>query len=123
MRTHTIFVLYLCLVSTKSFAHSGHIFSHAIEACENKQISQKCSYIVGGEKYYTGTCQVLNEVKMCVRNQPVKTIDADSATVPKNNTGNDLSDDPKFQTLNEIFANQGLTLNEFSVARANKLSF
>lgn len=65
----------LSLISTYSVAHSGHVFTPAIEACEHAQLSQQCNFISGGNKRYKGTCQRLNEVKMCVRNQPIEQLD------------------------------------------------
>ncbi|MCQ8877241.1 hypothetical protein NQT69_04195 [Pseudoalteromonas shioyasakiensis] len=63
-----------CLLLPTSFAtlsHAGHGTQAPWQACEEKQLNQTCSYESHDAKA-TGTCQAMNQVLMCVRNQPLE---------------------------------------------------
>ncbi len=52
-------------------AHQGHVHAHAQQACVDLKRSQQCEYSPNGKQVYKGTCQLLSQQMMCVRNQPI----------------------------------------------------
>ncbi|MGY0562658.1 MAG: hypothetical protein ACW7DQ_04215 [Paraglaciecola chathamensis] len=59
-------------------AHEGHVDKDAQLACKEKKLRASCQYVkeTGDNvaKVYSGFCQKISSNKMCVRNQPIKTI-------------------------------------------------
>ncbi len=57
-----------------STAHDGHHTKPAWDACKEKVKHDTCSYIMQENKLYAGTCLVISDDLMCIRNQPIKSI-------------------------------------------------
>ncbi len=55
-----------------SSAHSAIINNKAWEVCENHAKSDSCEYTDNHENIYRGTCQLMSEKLLCVRNQPIE---------------------------------------------------
>lgn len=53
-------------------AHSGAANNAAWDACDNKPRSTACEYTGFHGEQYRGTCQLIAEHMMCVRNQPIE---------------------------------------------------
>ncbi|ABG40047.1 hypothetical protein Patl_1525 [Paraglaciecola sp. T6c] len=68
----------LCAISTPALAHEGHVDKDAQFACSEKALRESCEYMKQidekSAKLYSGYCQKISHTKMCVRNQPIKTI-------------------------------------------------
>jgi hypothetical protein len=64
------------------YAHDGHHISKAWEACEEKKLSDACSYTLQQNKQYNGTCRAVAEALICVRNQPIEKL-KDIQTITK----------------------------------------
>ena len=66
----------ICLVaasfSQSLLAHSGNANDVAWQACEAKAASDQCSFQNANEDTYRGTCQLMSDSLMCVRNQPIE---------------------------------------------------
>ncbi|AXT39982.1 hypothetical protein D1814_15490 [Alteromonas sp. BL110] len=65
------FSLSFCF-ATLSLAHSGHVHKAPLVACDSLNRGELCSYTVGKNKVYKGTCQRFEKTLMCVRNQPIE---------------------------------------------------
>jgi hypothetical protein len=65
-----LFVILLLSISKVS-AHDSHTHTAPWQACESLQKTDQCSYTNGDGDLFKGTCQLFNEVLMCVRNQPI----------------------------------------------------
>ena len=65
-------------ISAATIAHEGHIDKDAQLACTEKALRESCEYVkeTGDKtaKLYSGYCQKISHNKLCVRNQPIKTI-------------------------------------------------
>ena len=67
-----VFSLLTILACTSSAsAHDSHTHQAPWQACAEKQIKKACSYTNGDEDLFKGSCQLFNEVLMCVRNEPI----------------------------------------------------
>ncbi|WP_413693643.1 hypothetical protein [Psychromonas sp. KJ10-2] len=64
-------------VSNAALAHSGPLNKLALQACTEKARSQACQYEGVHNDLYIGTCQYMSTALMCVRNQPIQTIESD----------------------------------------------
>ena len=73
-------------ISTSFFAlsHAGHGSNAPWEACADKKLNDECTYSIHHQKA-TGTCQAMNEVLMCVRNQPLENIIEKATQKPSKN--------------------------------------
>ena len=60
-------------------AHSSLINNKAWQVCENQEKSDACGYTDNLEDIYRGTCQLMSEKLLCVRNQPIVNGNSDSA--------------------------------------------
>lgn len=67
-------------VSNAALAHSGPLNKLALQACTEKARSQACQYEGVHNDLYIGTCQYMSTALMCVRNQPIQTIESDKDT-------------------------------------------
>ena len=63
-----------------AFAHSSIINNKAWQVCENQAKSDACEYTDNHEDIYRGSCQLMSEKLLCVRNQPIVKGNPDSAT-------------------------------------------
>lgn len=70
----SIIVLSISLYPLICNAHDGHHTKPAWEACIGKVKNQACQYIMQKNKLYSGTCLLMTDDLMCVRNQPITTI-------------------------------------------------
>lgn len=65
-------------LSVNAIAHEGHVDKDAQLACEKKVLRASCQYRKETDqniaKVYSGYCQKISHNKICVRNQPIKTI-------------------------------------------------
>ncbi|ASJ73021.1 hypothetical protein IMCC3135_14680 [Granulosicoccus antarcticus IMCC3135] len=61
------------------FAHSSIINNKAWEVCEKQVRSDSCEYTDNHEDIYRGTCQLMSEKLLCVRNQPIVKGNPDAA--------------------------------------------
>lgn len=65
-------------VSVTALAHEGHVDKDAQFACSEKALRESCEYMKQidekSAKLYSGFCQKVSHNKVCVRNQPIKTI-------------------------------------------------
>lgn len=52
-------------------AHSTIINNQAWQVCEARERSDACEYTDNHENIYRGTCQLMSEKLLCVRNQPI----------------------------------------------------
>lgn len=68
----------LSILTFTAVAHEGHVDKDAQLACKEKELRASCQYVkeTGDNmaKVYSGFCQKISHNKMCVRNQPIKTI-------------------------------------------------
>ncbi|WP_372883165.1 hypothetical protein [Psychromonas sp.] len=76
-KTFFIFLATFALLLTTGFAHahSGPLNAIAVKACDAKAISEACQFEGGHGDLYIGTCQYMSTALMCVRNQPIQTIE------------------------------------------------
>jgi len=80
-RWHLIIIcgsLHYWLPQTVS-AHASILNNDAWQVCENRTRSNSCEYTDNHENIYRGTCQVMSDKLLCVRNQPIEKADTDSA--------------------------------------------
>ncbi|MBU2885484.1 hypothetical protein KO507_06895 [Gilvimarinus agarilyticus] len=64
-------VLLVAIVLTApALAHQGHTHRASVEACEDHQRHDSCQY-EHADSLYIGSCQLMQEALMCVRNQPL----------------------------------------------------
>ena len=61
------------------FAHSAIINNEAWLVCENQTRSDACEFTDNHDSIYRGTCQLMSEKLLCVRNQPIEKADSDAA--------------------------------------------
>ncbi len=61
-------------------AHSSVTNNKAWQVCENQAKSDACEYTDNHENIYRGTCQLMSEKLLCVRNHPIVKGNPDSAT-------------------------------------------
>ena len=66
----SLFIITLCS-SKLANAHYSHTHTAPWQACENMHKTEQCSYTNGDGDLFKGTCQLFDEVLMCVRNQPI----------------------------------------------------
>jgi hypothetical protein len=66
-----VFVIVIFFRVSSVNAHESHTHTAPWQACEDKQKADLCSYTNGDGDLFKGTCQLFNEVLMCVRNQPI----------------------------------------------------
>lgn len=66
------------LVLNNAYAHSIPLNKIAVKVCENKARSASCEYEGAHSDLYIGTCQYMSSDLLCVRNQPIKKIEASS---------------------------------------------
>jgi hypothetical protein len=59
-------------------AHASIINNKAWQVCENHMKSDSCEYTDNHEDIYRGTCQLMSEKLLCVRNQPIEKADPDA---------------------------------------------
>lgn len=57
---------------TRAHAHSGHTNKQAWDVCDDKQVSDSCSYNDHDENIYSGSCQLMSSDMICVRNKPIQ---------------------------------------------------
>jgi hypothetical protein len=61
-----------------ALAHSSVINNKAWQVCESSMRSDSCEYTDNHHDIYRGTCQVMSEKLLCVRNQPIVKSDPES---------------------------------------------
>ncbi|WP_158967964.1 hypothetical protein [Paraglaciecola sp. L3A3] len=96
--------LTLCLVSFIAFnahGHNGHPNKAPWHACEEKKLSDLCSYQTEST-LYKGTCRTIKAELLCVRNQPLESIKQSAKEDTKTNI---LSKIFKVKTYDNILAN------------------
>ena len=72
--TKVLFSTALIASPLMSTAHQGHHTKPAWDACKEKLQHDTCSYLMQKNRLYSGTCLVIVDELMCVRNQPIKII-------------------------------------------------
>jgi len=56
----------------KANAHDGSLFKAPWEACADKELAENCSFTNANNDLYKGSCQLMSDALMCVRNQPIE---------------------------------------------------
>jgi hypothetical protein len=67
-----ILLLAISVFTNTVLAHSGHINQAAWDVCEDRQVSMSCEYADREKNIYRGTCQLMSEHRICVRNEPIE---------------------------------------------------
>lgn len=71
----------LCITfSTTAIAHDGHTNDKPWLACDARQIGDSCAYKNSANDVYRGTCRLMQEHLICVRNQPIEKADSSPGT-------------------------------------------
>jgi hypothetical protein len=73
--------LSLLMMPGLAAAHSGHTSTQMWDACDDAVHGEICSFVTEGHARHTGTCQVLADDLMCVRNRPIEQLDEAPETV------------------------------------------
>lgn len=68
----TPYLFFTLLLSFPTFAHQGHIDDAAVLACNDKKVTDYCEYKNQVADRYKGSCRLMLETLMCVRNQPIE---------------------------------------------------
>lgn len=57
----------------------AHDIDHSApwDACEDLEKSAQCAYVVDEKDLYRGTCQIFQEHLMCIRNQPIVSVEGE----------------------------------------------
>ncbi len=73
MRLHTLTLTLALLLTSPGFvgAHSGHSSRAPWDACDERVLSDGCSW-THGDDLYIGTCRGVGGDLMCVRNEPIR---------------------------------------------------
>lgn len=58
-------------------SHSASINKEPWLVCENQTRSDVCEFTDNHQNIYRGTCRVMSEELMCVRNQPIEKAESD----------------------------------------------
>ena len=65
-------------------SHDGHGNQGPWKACEEKSLAQSCSY-EGHNALYKGSCRSMNNILMCVRNQPIEKLTNNTIVIQSTN--------------------------------------
>jgi hypothetical protein len=69
-----VLLIIMLSISYSVQGHEGHANPNSVKACHEKELSNSCEYILGKSKLYKGTCRLMSEKMMCVRNQPIEVL-------------------------------------------------
>lgn len=76
---HCVIRLVVAAFSSSLSAHSADTNKVAWQACDTKVVSENCSFENANSDVYRGTCQLMSDSLMCVRNRPIEKSAAASA--------------------------------------------
>jgi len=58
--------------SGAAFGHADHVDAAAWTACETATLADACDYVDHDDNRYRGSCRLMSDTLMCVRNQPIE---------------------------------------------------
>ena len=70
-----LFVAVTLVHTGLAYAHRGHHDDTSQLACAQREVRQSCAYIMSQSQLYRGTCQLIANTQMCVRNKPILSLD------------------------------------------------
>ena len=69
----TVTAMLLSLSATAALAHKGHGSPEPWKACADHALNDVCAWEDTANRRYIGTCRLVGESFLCVRNRPIQT--------------------------------------------------
>lgn len=99
LTSHCTLGIALLTLSHSVWPHTADVNQVAWQACESKPVSQQCEFKNADHDVYRGTCQLMSDAMMCVRNQPIE-----RHTETKTNADAATSEAAQLHELEHVFA-------------------
>lgn len=75
MKTRCVAALLLIAAAGIASGHADHVDGAAWTACESAALADACEYADHHDAIYRGSCRLMSDTLLCVRNEPIERSD------------------------------------------------